>query len=153
MLIFWEDCADVLQAPFTLHTHPAHVQCCSLVQDQLLCLLTLLSCFIFGVKVWIKKTLKLGQTFCLNHAHINTLRYITAVLFFTGPLFFFWGGGAGFLLFCQSNCPLRDEEFFFQDDITMARKAIPAFQREQRGTFTGTRLPLIIDPASSGSPR
>lgn len=93
MLIFWEDCADVLQAPFTLHTHPAHVQCCSLVLDQLLCLLTLLSCFIFGVKVWIKKTLKLGQTFCLNHAHINTLCYITAVLFFTGPLFFFWGGG------------------------------------------------------------
>lgn len=35
----------------------------------------------------------MGQTLCLNHAHINTLRYISAVLFFTGPLFFFWGGG------------------------------------------------------------
>lgn len=37
-----------------LHSHfaliLAHVQCCSLVLDQLLCLLTLLSCFIFGVK-------------------------------------------------------------------------------------------------------
>lgn len=37
----------------------------------------------------------MGQTLCLNHAHINTLRYISAVLFFTGPLIFFWGGGSG----------------------------------------------------------
>lgn len=100
----------------------------SLVLDWLLSLLTKLPCFILRAKLWYW-----DKPFALIMYIL--ICCVTQLMFFfsLAGYYLFWGvsgrqgeyGEECFLLFCQSNCPLRDnEEFSFSDDITTAQKGI-----------------------------
>lgn len=109
----WGDCADVLQAPLRLHTHPADALPCSHWSwtGWWVCRLHCLASYL--APKFQLKTLILGQTLCLYYAHSNLLCYTTVVFFLYRFIILFWVDGGGdmgkraFFCFVSQIAPSR----------------------------------------------